>query len=60
VYVTLTVRDNCAHSHLILDHSTFFFASRAFLRDTFYAVLLEEMEIVSREEKLFDCVTAYF
>jgi len=30
-----------------------------FLRGTFYAKLLEEMEIISRVE-LFDCVTAYF
>jgi len=30
-----------------------------FLRGTFYVVLLEEMENISRVES-FDCVTAYF
>jgi len=55
VYVTPTVRDNCAHSHLIFDLSLL----HAFLRGTFYAVLLEEMEIISRVES-FDCVAAYF
>jgi len=57
VYVTPTVRENCAHFHLILDLSTF--ASSVFLRGIFCAVLLEEMEIISRAES-FDYVTAYF
>ena len=54
VYVTPTARDNCAHNF-----SRPFFASSVFLRGTFYAVLREEMEIISRTES-FDCVTAYF
>ena len=36
-----------------------FFASSVFLRGTFYAVLLQEMEIISRAESL-DYVTAFF
>jgi len=28
VYVTPTVRDNCAHSHLIFDHSAFLYFTR--------------------------------
>ena len=56
VYVVPTVRENCAHFHSI---SRPFFASSMFLRGTFYAVLLEEMEIISRAESL-DYVTAYF
>ena len=55
VYVTPTARDNCAHNF-----SRPFFASRVFLRGTFYAVLREEMENLRRAEPSFDCVTAYF
>ena len=36
-----------------------FFALSVFLRGTFYAMLLVEMEIISRAESL-DYVTAYF
>jgi len=59
VYETPTVRDNCAHSHLIFDHSTFLYFTRV-SEGHFLCRLLEEMEIISREEKLFDCVTSYF
>ena len=54
VYVTPTVCNNCARNF-----SRPFFASRVFLRGTFYAVLRGEMEIISRAES-FDCVTTYF
>ena len=55
VYVTPTARDNSAHNF-----SRPFFASRVFLRGTFYAVLREEMEILRRAESSFDCLTAHF
>jgi len=38
VYVTPTARDNCAHSHLIFDHSTFLYFTRLSLLHTFYIV----------------------
>ena len=48
-------------THVIFDLATFPFASRVFLRPrgTFDAVLLEEMEIISRAES-FVFVVAYF
>ena len=61
MYVTPKVPDKCAHSHLIFSISRPFSASRVFLRPrgTFDAVLLEEMEVISRAES-FVCVAAYF
>jgi len=58
VYVTLTVRENCAHFHSIFDLSTFL-CFKSVSEGTFYAVLLQEMEIISRAESL-DYVTAFF
>ena len=57
--MTPTVRDFlCTFSlDFAFSISRLFFALRVFLRGTFYAVLLEEMEIISRAES-FDCVTA--
>ena len=58
VYATLTVRENC-HIFIQFSISRPFVASSVFLRGTFYAVLLQEMEIISRAESL-DYVTAFF
>ena len=55
MHVTPKALDNCAHNF-----SRPFSALRVSLRGSaFYAVLREEMEIISRTEP-FDFVTAYF
>ena len=54
MYVTPTARDSRTHNFFGP-----FFALRVFLRGTCYAVLREEMEIISNAES-FDFVTAYF
>ena len=59
VYGTPTVRENCAHFHLIFDLSTFLCFKRVSEGHFLCCVIRSEMEIISRAKSL-DCVTIYF
>jgi len=59
MYVTPTVRENCAHFHVIFDLSTFLCFKRISEGHFLCRVIRSEMKIISRAESLLLCYSIF-